>query len=364
MKRLLSIDTLRGIALAGMILVNNPGDWNHIYMPFEHASFIGLTLADLVFPTFMFVMGFCIPLALIKHVKSSKQCLLHIFQRTIIIFSIGLFLQWMSSGWCSWHELRIPGVLQRLALCYGIVASLCLFMKENHLISISTLILVIYTFILSLFNGYEWSEANICARVDHLLLGVNHLYTDSGLKFDPEGILSTLPSVAHVMIGAYFSMMWLRLKKEHQGDGDIVAFKQFAKISSSMVLTTFILIVCDMISDFPIVKKVWSATFVLTTISIDVLLLTALIWMIDIKGKNGRWSQFFIIFGRNPLLLYVIAWIMADLFGSLGITWNIYDWFCQWFAPCTSSLFYAILFVGLHWLIAFGLYKAKIKISI
>ena len=137
---LLTVDvrgSVDGMALAGMILVNNPGDWGNIYAPFEHAEFVGLTLADLVFPTFMFVMGFCIPLAFRRYdAKLTKETVWHILKRTVMIFAIGLFLQWMSSGWCAWHDLRIPGVLQRLALCYGICAMLTLYLKPKHLITL------------------------------------------------------------------------------------------------------------------------------------------------------------------------------------------------------------------------------------
>lgn len=134
MKRLYSIDILRGMALAGMILVNNPGSWSNIYAPLEHAEFIGLTPTDMVFPTFMFVMGFCIPLSLRKcDFKASWAIVRRILTRTLLIFAIGLGLQWMSSGWCDWQHLRIPGVLQRLALCYGAVALLALVLKEKYL---------------------------------------------------------------------------------------------------------------------------------------------------------------------------------------------------------------------------------------
>lgn len=367
MKRLQSIDILRGIALAGMLLVNNPGDWGHIYAPLEHAPFIGLTPTDLVFPTFMFVMGFCIPLSLQRvSFKPSWPIIRRILLRTLVIFATGLFLQWMSSGWCAWSELRIPGVLQRLAICYGVVAILSLYLNQKIMGSVAVLILVFYSFILYLNQGFEFSEANICARVDHLLLGANHLYIDNGVRLDPEGLLSTLPSIAHVMLAACFAMKFIQLKSE-QSPQDTEAenklFQSFIKTTTAFVITSILITFLDQIETFPISKKVWSTSFVLITISIALLLLNGLIWLVDVKKKTGAWSQFFIIFGRNPLLLYIISWITAHLFGQWGVTWQVYTFFSQYVSAEMASLLYAILFVLFHWLIALTLYKKNIRFS-
>lgn len=381
MKRLFSIDALRGMALAGMILVNNPGSWSHIYAPFEHAPFVGLTLADLVFPTFMFVMGFCIPLSMRKYdFKPSAKAFGRISRRTILIFGTGLFLQWMSSGWCTWDELRIPGVLQRLALCYGLCASLLLLSKKMVSLTAAAIILVGYSLLLSFGQGYEWSEANIVARIDHYLLGANHLYVDEGIRLDPEGLLSTLPSLAHVIIGAFTSLLfmgethlnpfsWGKKKKEERSGDDSVTLTDTERHQKNIKYLTsaaFSLIVVAMglqLVGFPIIKKVWSASFVCITIGIAYLVLAGLIWLFDVKHWTGWWSQGFVVFGRNPLLIYVISWILADWFGAWGVTWIVYQWLAQWCSSCLASLIYAIFFVLINWLIAFGLYKAKVKIS-
>lgn len=358
MKRLYSIDVLRGLALAGMLLVNNPGSWSHIYPPFEHADFIGLTLADLVFPTFMFVMGMCIPLALRKYTTDNRnEALRHIFIRTLMIFGIGLFLQWMSRGFCAWSELRIPGVLQRLAICYGICAAMTLYIKPKYLVSIAVIILVGYSFLLSFFNGYEWSEMNIISRVDHYLLGANHLYIDNGIRLDPEGILSTLPCISHVLFGVIIMSEWLRLQKEETDP--MIIYKKFVKYILTFAITTIFIVFLDVYDSIPVCKKVWSASFVMVTITIAILILSALIWLIDIK-KWSRWGcSFFAIFGRYPLLLYIISWIMADLFGQWGITWNLYNSFCNFCSPEMASLLYAICFVLFHWIIALGINVIK-----
>lgn len=368
MKRLYSIDILRGMALAGMILVNNPGSWSNIYAPLEHAEFIGLTPTDMVFPTFMFVMGFCIPLSLRKcDFKASWAIVRRILTRTLLIFAIGLGLQWMSSGWCDWQHLRIPGVLQRLALCYGAVALLALVLKEKWMMSVAVLLLTAYGIILAIGDGYLFSEQNICARVDHWLLGADHLYVDNGIRLDPEGLLSTIPSIAHVMIGATFSLMLLRMRAEEEqkpatNQDERAFFGRYAKALMSFVVTTLIVTICGTIGDMPISKKVWSTMFVLVSISIDLVMLALLMWLVDVKKWKGWWSEWFVTFGQNPLLMYVISWILAHLFGQWGITWGTYQWMAQYLSPCAASLAYALCFVLINWCIAFGLRKANVKL--
>ena len=358
MKRLYSIDLLRGLALAGMILVNNPGDWGNIYLPFEHAEFAGLTLADMVFPTFMFVMGFCIPLSFRRFDnKLTKDSSLHVLKRTLMIFAIGLFLQWMSSGWCEWSHLRIPGVLQRLAISYGIAAIIFLSSKRVAVITVATIILVGYGFVLYLFNGFEWSEANIISRIDHYLLGAGHLYVDNGIRLDPEGIFSTLPSIAHVLIGASIATEYLNIIKD---DNLVDEQAKYSKIIKLLLTTGFTFIMTALglhLDEHFIVKKIWSPTFVLITIGIALCVLALLTYLVDQKKLSGWWSQFFVIFGKQPLVMYVVAWLLADWFGHWGITWNTYKWLCNFFSPCTSSLLYALFFVMVNWGVAFLLSK-------
>lgn len=358
MKRLYSIDLLRGLALAGMILVNNPGDWGNIYTPFEHAEFVGLTLADLVFPTFMFVMGFCIPLSFRRYdSRLTKDSALHILKRTLMIFGIGLFLQWMSSGWCEWSHLRIPGVLQRLAICYGIAALIVLSCKRVAVITVATLTLVLYGFVLSLFNGFEWSETNIISRIDHYLLGAGHLYVDNGIRLDPEGILSTLPSIAHVLIGASIANEYLSILRDEKLADEKAKYSKIIKLLFTSSFTLIMTALGLQLDDHFIVKKVWSPAFVLVTIGIAMGVLAILTYLVDIKKLKGWWSEFFVIFGKQPLVMYVVAWVLADWFGHWGVTWNTYQWFCKFFSPCTSSLIYAILFVMVNWGIAYLLSK-------
>ena len=217
-KRLLSLDILRGITIAGMLLVNNPGSWSNLYAPLEHAEWIGLTPTDLVFPFFMFVMGVSMYFSLRKfNFKPSGSAMLKICRRTIVLFLIGWMVQWFGM-WLRglydpeshffarmFGDLRILGVFQRLALVYFFGSIIALLFKSKFITWIIGLILIVYAIILGTGNGYKFSLENILSRVDMAVLGEDHMYHEQAfgktLALDPEGLLSTLPCIAHVLIG-------------------------------------------------------------------------------------------------------------------------------------------------------------------
>ena len=232
--RLLSLDILRGITIAGMIMVNNPGSWNYTYAPLHHAHWHGLTPTDLVFPFFMFIMGVSTFMSLRKfHFEPSKAAIWKIVRRTILIFVIGLALGWfgqlcrgLASGEsftqaaAHFDTLRILGVLQRLALSYGFAALIAIFVKSKYLSWLTALLLLVYFLILQFGKGFEMSEQNIIAMIDKALWGTDHMYKDytpSGeqIALDPEGLLSTLPSIAHVLIGFLFGKLIVNNKDNH-----------------------------------------------------------------------------------------------------------------------------------------------------
>ena len=235
--RLLSLDILRGITIAGMIMVNNPGSWSYAYAPLRHAHWHGLTPTDLVFPFFMFIMGVSTFLSLRKfNFEPSKAAVRKVVRRTILIFVIGVALGWFgqltgglasgeSFGVAATHfdTLRILGVLQRLALAYGFAALIVLFIKTKYLPWIIGLLLLGYFLILRLGKGFEMSEENIIAVVDKSIMGAAHMYKDTTpegvrLAFDPEGLLSTIPSIAHVLIGFLFGKMIVENKENQAAD--------------------------------------------------------------------------------------------------------------------------------------------------
>jgi predicted acyltransferase len=383
-KRLLALDILRGITIAGMILVNNPGSWAHIYAPLEHASWIGLTPTDLVFPFFMFIMGISTYISLTKYqFQFSRATFLKIIKRTVVIFVIGLAIGWFSRFcyyWAGTHEglsfgeqlwasiwtfdrMRILGVMQRLALCYGITAIVAITVKHRHIPYVIAAMLVLYFIILQTGNGYAYNETNILSIVDRAILTPAHMYKDHGI--DPEGLLSTLPAAAHVMIGFCVGGMMLGgRKKEEDRESSL----------RSHLVTLFLVGTILTFSGFllsygcPISKKIWSPTFVLVTCGLASSFLALLLWIIDLKGKKS-WCRPFESFGVNPLFLYVLSGVLAILSGAIRIGGkNLHSWVYgaldSIFPTTLASLLFAILFVAVCWCIGYPLYKKKIYIKI
>lgn len=220
-QRLVSLDVLRGMTIAGMILVNNPGSPNAIYPLLRHAKWNGLTFADLIFPLFMFIMGVSTYISFNKlEFKLNKILLIKILKRTLIIFAIGLLIAWFSGflalykyfNWLPFHErmveslscidqIRIMGILQRLAICYLFSSLIILCFDRKYLPVLIVQILLFYFFILYLDNGFEQKNNNIIAKVDRMILGEERMYLDNGIYFEPEGVLSTFPAIAQVLIG-------------------------------------------------------------------------------------------------------------------------------------------------------------------
>lgn len=374
--RLISLDILRGITIAGMIMVNNPGSWGSIYKPLGHASWHGLTPTDLVFPFFMFIMGVSTFMSLRKYnFKPSKESVWKIVKRTIIIFLIGLALNWfglLSRGLGAgesfvtaathFDTIRILGVMQRLALAYGFASIIALFFKPKQVVWVIATLLIGYFFILFFGNGFELSEQNIISVIDRNLWGEAHMYKDSGVALDPEGLLSTLPSIAHVLIGFLFGKMIMDTKDNHK------------RVEKILIWGT-VLAFAGLLLQYgcPINKKIWSPTFVLATTGFAAQLLGLLIWIIDIN-KKSNWSRFFHSFGVNPLFIYVLAGVLANVLGNVKIhhagqaitlKGYVYSILLEpWAGAHFGSLLYALLFVSLCWLAGFILYKRDIYIKI
>jgi len=258
-KRLLALDILRGITIAGMILVNNPGSWGYVYTPLEHAAFNGLTPTDLVFPFFMFIMGISTYISLRKYnFAYSHATLRKIVKRTVIIFYIGLFLNLLAKSVFTHHlnfeEWRYLGVMQRLAIGYGVTSLIAITVKHKYFPAIILATLFAYFLLLATGDGFIQSETNIVARFDAWVLGASHMYHDGGIAFDPEGLLSTVPAVCHVMVGFYCGKLLLSAKDNEE------------KIQRLFLIGTVLTFAGFLLSyGCPINKKIWSPTFVITT---------------------------------------------------------------------------------------------------
>lgn len=381
-RRLLALDILRGITIAGMLLVNNPGSWGHIYAPLEHASWNGLTPTDLVFPFFMFIMGVSTYFSLKKYnFKLNASAGLKILRRTIVIFLIGLGIAWLAlflrgitgeaSLWESiwtFDHIRVLGVMPRLAICYGVGSIIALCCDKKSLPWLIAIMLALYAVILLIGNGWEFSRNNIINIVDRTVLGTNHMYTDTvdgvTLTFDPEGLLSTLPSIAHMLIGFMCGGLLLSTK-----DNNLRINKLFI-VGSILTFAGFLLSY-----GMPINKKVWSPTFVLTTCGLAASFLGLLIWIIDIKGYK-KWCRFFEAYGINPLFMYVFGSVFSLCLSFTKIPYNdgmisIKGWLYQaCLTPAAggnetlASLLYALIFVCATWTVGYYLYRNKIYIKI
>jgi predicted acyltransferase len=358
-RRLLALDVLRGITIAGMILVNNPGSWDNVYAPLRHASWNGLTPTDLVFPFFMFIMGISTYISLRKYdFEWSRPVVWKIVKRTVVIFSIGLGLAWLSDR--NLDHIRILGVMQRLALCYGVTALIALQIKHSRIPFVIVALLLGYGLILLVGKGFEYNGNNILSFVDRLVLGNNHIYKDNGIE--PEGLLSTIPAIAHVLIGFYCGRLLMETK-------DIQT-----KIQRLFLVGTILTFLGFLLSyGCPINKKIWSPTFVLVTCGLASSFLALLIWVIDVKGKK-QWSRFFEAFGINPLFMYVLGGLFGILLSTIRLPYKnellslhefAYDQFLQpVFGDYPGSLIFALLFVCLVWAAGYVLYKKKIYIKI
>lgn len=355
MKRLLSLDILRGITVCGMILVNNAG--GHVsYAPLRHSAWNGLTPCDLVFPFFLFMVGISTYISLRKFdFKPSQEVVKKIFRRTVLIILIGLGIEWFCSA-CEGeffpvNTLRIPGVLQRIGLCYGIASLMVIYIRHKYLPWIAGGLLVIYSILLLAGNGYACDDTNILAIVDRSIFGEGHLYKKSPI--DPEGLVSTLPAIAHTLIGFMCGKLLLEKISINQRIIKLIA------AAVGMLLVGYILSIW-----LPLNKRIWSTSFVLVTCGWGALLLALLMYVIDVKNINKGWT-FFLVFGMNPLFLYVLSEVVAIVFSRWEIRHAIYYGITQVITDeYFASLIYAVLFCSLMCATGYILHRKKIYIKI
>lgn len=367
-ERLVSLDVFRGITIAGMVLVNNPGTWAHIYWPLQHAQWHGWTPTDLVFPFFLFIVGVAITLAFGSRVesgRSTRDLYLKVIKRTLIIFAIGLFLN--AFPYFGFSELRIPGVLQRIAVCYFFASIIFLNTKIRTQVGITIALLLIYWVLVKFIPapgfaaGDLTKEGSLPSFVDRVVFG-KHVWAQAKV-YDPEGLLSTIPALATTLIGV-LTGHWLRTKNS-----------SYEKVAGMFVGGA----ICVAVgwawnSFFPINKALWTSSYVLFSGGLALQFLALCYWVIDIKGYR-RWAKPFEIFGVNAIALYVGAGIMAELLGVIKVTgsagtkvplgsWIYENLFASWASPINASLAFAIAFVlvwlGLMWI----LYRRKIFIKV
>ena len=380
-QRFTALDIFRGMTVCFMIIVNTPGNGATSFAPLNHASWNGFTPTDLVFPSFMFAVGNAMSFVMKKWAAMSNAAVLgKIFKRTLIIFLLGYLMYWFPFvHWNTQHELvgnsfsttRVFGVLQRIALGYCAAALMIRYLKLNMVITFSFLFLIIYWFILLLFNtGVDPYDmlTNTGTRIDLWLLGPDHLYHGEGVAFDPEGLLSTLPAIANVTLG-YAAGKWIQEKARPDdtvGRGN--SYEGLAKLLLAGVTLIFLALCWN--NFFPINKKLWTGSFVLLTVGIDCVLLSGLIYAIDFV-KIKRFTYFFEVFGKNPLFIYLLSELGATLLWFIPVgtpPQPLYRWlFDNIFSNAGmyfGSFLFAISFMLFCWLVGYILDKRKIYVRV
>jgi predicted acyltransferase len=370
-QRFQALDVFRGMTVCFMIIVNTPGNGSTTFSPLLHASWHGFTPTDLVFPSFLFAVGNALIFATRKwETMTQSQVLGKILKRTIIIFLLGYLMYWFpfvqfnEGGGFSmrpFEKTRVFGVLQRIALCYGIAALMVYYLKSRMIISISAALLILYWAVMIWFGESAdplGLTTNAGVRLDRYLLGENHLYHGEGVAFDPEGMLSTIPAIVNV-VGGYFAGKYIFEKG-----------KNYETLSKLLLAGAALLAVAycwNLV--FPINKKLWTSSFVLLTVGLDCLILGSIIYVIDFLKKT-RWTGFFEVFGKNPLFIYLLSEVIAILLYFFQLEGNIsvYNWiFRTFFLPFGGyggSLLFALSVMLTCWLVGWWMDRNKIYIRV
>lgn len=422
-ERLVSLDVFRGITIAGMTLVNNPGTWSSIYGPLKHAEWHGITPTDYIFPFFLFIVGVAIPISLRQRDGEAASSGIYgkIVVRAAKIFALGILIyaipffdysktaapepvkllitlgfaaalffyftdRFKTAGilaGCSaaaivvmyatgvsivWWDLsatRIPGVLQRIAVCYLIVSIVYLHTDWKQLAGIGGLLLLAYWFLMTTIpvpgcdvTTIDDRACNLAAYVDRIVLTEKHLWSQAKV-FDPEGILSTIPALVTTICGV-LTGMWLRTDRSQLEKAGGIFFAGTILLAAGWSWSLL----------FPLNKALWTSSYVLYTAGIALLTLGVCFWLIDVKGFD-RWARPFVIFGVNALALYVFSGIMSHLLGLVQLPGGstLHDWifenlFLSWAEPISASLTFALSYVLLWLFLMWLLYRRRIYIKV
>ena len=435
-ERLVSLDVFRGMTIAGMVLVNNPGTWSAIYGPLKHAEWHGITPTDYIFPFFLFIVGVAIPIALGKRIANgaTRDLYLKIFQRAVTIFAVGILMSaipffnfaettipsalkilivlaysaalflylWdkktaalivagVTAGvvtvfWLAGYVvmpynvamMRIPGVLQRIAVCYLVVSLIFIHTNWKQQSIIGAALLLIYWLLMTTVpvpgcevTTIDDKACNLAAWLDRSILTENHIWR-SAKVFDPEGILSTIPAVVTCLTGV-LTGTWIS-RRSVQSDSDS-GFKTETVAGLFFAGSVCLAVGWSWSLLFPLNKSLWTSSYVVYTTGLALLTLASCYWLIDIKGYR-KWAWPFVVFGMNALALFAFSGIMARLLGMIRVAgpeggkditlqqWIFNTFFLSWASPINASLAFAICFI-LFWLfLMWLLYRKNIYIKV
>jgi predicted acyltransferase len=291
--RLQAIDVLRGLTVALMIIVNTPGNEAHAFAPLVHAAWHGFTLTDLVFPTFLFAVGNALAFTFPRQVEA-RTLWPKTLRRLLTILLLGLLLNELARQLLSLPGgTRIPGVLQRIALTFGLATAVLYFFKGRRAFIFCVLALLVYGAVLALFGDYSLT-GNVGLKIDLWLFGPSHLYRGEGIPFDPEGLIGTLPATVNVLGGYLAGRMLMQSR----------AIGMQPCVVSRLIWTGAALLVLGLCWHLvqPINKKLWTSSYVLLTLGLDFILLALLQFI-----GSRRWMGFFEVFGKNALAIYLLS---------------------------------------------------------
>ena len=368
-QRFTALDVFRGITICFMIIVNTPGNGPTTWSPLLHAHWHGFTPTDLVFPSFLFAVGNAISFVMPKwNNLPPGQVVWKILKRTFIIFLLGYLMYWFPfvkqvAGevvFAPFSQTRVFGVLQRIALCYGIAALMLYFLKPKLTIIISIGLLLLYWIILLIFGeGDPFSmNGNAGILLDKWLLGEAHMYHGEGVAFEPEGLLSTMTSISNVVAGFVVGSFIQKKGKTYE-------------MLTKLLLAGAALLAIAWIWNhfFPVNKKLWTSSFVLLTVGLDCIIIAAVIYVIDFLHKT-KWTYFFEVFGRNPLFIYLLSELGVILlyvfFVQPKVT--VYKWIYENIyvnaGAYFGSLLFAISVMLICWVVGYWMDKKKIYVRV
>ncbi len=353
-------------------MVNNPGDWSHVYAPWEHSRWDGWTYTDTIFPFFLWIVGVAMMFSFAKRIERGDdkgKLAMHVLRRSVIIFALGLFTAGFPFGLgfgdhFSLATLRIPGVLQRIAICYFIAGTLVLNFSPRTQIGLMFSLLALYWILVKTiyvpgFAVGTWTpKGNLEWFIDSHLLR-DHTWGGAPVPgFDPEGVLSTIPAIATTMLGV-FTGLFLRTERSRE---EKVAW---------MFVAGSVLMLAGVIADnwLPINKNMWTSSYAVFMAGLALNVLACLYWLIDVKGWSG-WSKPFAVYGLNAISVYVLGDILASFGWLIKFTgadgkpitlkgWYYHTFFVPVGDPMVASFLHSIAFMLVMYLIAYGMYRMK-----
>ena len=365
MQRFKPLDIFRGMTIAFMIIVNTPGDWGNTFSLLLHANWHGFSPTDLVFPSFLFAVGNAMAFVSLKWGdKSAQEVLLRGFKSAFLIFLVGYLLYWfpfvkmVDGEWIGkpFANTRIFGVLQRIGFCYALALPFIFFLDTKKLMYAGVIMLLGYWGLLELFGDLSL-EGNAALRLDLAVLGANHMYGGEGIPFDPEGLLSSIPSVVNIF-GGYLVGLYLR------EDGS--SYEKLAKIMLAGTALIFMAYIWDPV--FPINKKIWTSSYVLLTIGLDMVILGMIIYLMEVSPKKYEFKMFN-TFGKNPLFIYLVSSLIVQMLLMFKINGTslhrlLYSTVFEWIPGKLSSFAFAMFIMLTCYFVARALEKRNIYIKI